>query len=182
MPIPTKNWTAIPEMTTGAGVPAGGYVARITDVVDIAQKEYLDIVYDIAEGEYANHYSDDWGKQHPYAHKFVRSYKESATGMFSSFLHRLEDSNRNFRIAEWQAGGEDKHLDFIGKEIGLVLQKEQYTSNMDGSDKERIVVVNVISSQDVRDGNYTVPEPKDKRLKKEQDTSMVTDITNDIPF
>ena len=43
--------------------PAGGYVVRITNVEDVAGREYLNVVYDICEGDYAGFYSDDFGRR-----------------------------------------------------------------------------------------------------------------------
>ena len=37
-------------------LPAGGYVIRITGVKDDTEKEYLQVVYDIAEGPEAGRY------------------------------------------------------------------------------------------------------------------------------
>lgn len=161
-----KNWALIEESTGGAKLPAGGYVCRITDVEDVPRSEYLRITFDIAEGQYAGHYSDDFAREHPYIHQFVRSYKQSAEGMFKAFLARLEESNngrggtRPFSIANWQIHANER--EFIGLEIGLVMQYEKYT-NGKGEDKERLNVERVYAAQDIRNGDFKVPDPKDTR-------------------
>lgn len=161
-----KNWALIEESAGGTKLPAGGYVCRITAVEDVPSKEYLRITYDIAEGQYTGHYSDDFAQQHPYIHQFTRSYKQTAEGMFKAFLARLEESNqgrggsRAFSIANWQIHGNEQ--EFVGLEIGLVMQYEKYT-NGQGEDKERLNVERVYASQDIRNNDYKVPDPKDNR-------------------
>ena len=156
------NWTAVEESGPIERPPVGGYVVRVVGVEEVEPKEYVSLVYDIAEGPYANFYDDPFGRANPWAHRFVRSYKESARGMFKAFLCRLEESNRGFSIEQWQRRCDAR--DFVGLELGVVLQYEDYTNDR-GEDKERLQVVSVVSAQDVRSGNYKVPGRKDSRRK-----------------
>lgn len=154
------NWVGVEESAPFQQLPPGGYVARIVDVEDVEDREYLNVVYDIAEGDWTGFYSDDFGRNNPWKHRFVRSYKESALGMFKAFLLRLEESNRDFNIAQWQVYSDPRQL--VGLELGIVVQTELYTNDR-GEDKERLNVVGVYASQDVRTGDYRLPEPKDAR-------------------
>lgn len=175
------NWESVEESAPFSKLPAGGYVIKIVDVEDMPAKEYLNVIYDIKEGEFSGFYSDDFGRLNPWAHRFVRSYKESAAGMFKQFLARLEDSNRDFSIAAWQRRSDER--DLIGLELGIVLQNEQYTNNQ-GEDRERLNVVGVYAAQDIRNGDYKLPEPKDKRTQVAggaADTVPV-DVYDDLPF
>lgn len=169
-----KNWNLIEESTGGQKLPAGGYVCVITDVEDNPRGEYLRITYDIKEGEYAGHYSDDFAKDHPYIHQFVRSYKDSAEGMFKAFINRVQESNRGF---VWNMQDERQ---FIGKEIGLVMQYEKYT-NTKGEDKERLNVERVYATQDIRNGDYKLPDPKDNRTNVPASSNSYDDYS-DVPF
>lgn len=174
------NWESVEESTPFSKLPAGGYVIKIVDVEDMADREYLNIVFDIKEGEFSGFYSDDFGKMNPWAHRFVRSYKDSAAGMFKQFLSRLEDSNRDFNISTWQRRSDER--DLIGLELGIVLQNEQYTNNQ-GEDKERLNVVGVYAAQDIRNGDYKLPEPKDKRTQVGAGTTTAAaDPYDDVPF
>lgn len=157
------NWDLIEEAGQGVDrLPAGGYVARITAVEDVSGSEYLWCEYDIAEGEHAGHYAGV--RDMPYVHRFSRSYKEAAQRFFKSFLTALEQSNRGrFSVAQWQAAGCDEQA-FVGLEIGIVVQDEQYT-NTKGEDKTRQNVEGIYAAQDIRNGDYTVPAPKDTRVK-----------------
>lgn len=175
------NWEIIEESGNGgAKLPAGGYVARIVDVEDVSDREYLWIVYDIAEGEHSGHYSDDFGKNNAWAHRFSRSYKQTAQGMFKAFLKRLEESNVGFSIEAWQARGCNER-EFVGLEVGIVLQTEQYTNNK-GEDKERLEMVGVCASQDIRNGDFKLPEPKDNRLKGQYEGASAGSYSDDLPF
>lgn len=172
-----KNWNEIEETEFADKLPEGGYVLRITAVEDVPEKEYLWIVYDIAEGDYTGHYSDGWGKENPWAHRFVRSYKDSAEGMFKAFINRVEESNKGFK---WDNVDEGQ---FVGKEIGAVFQKELYTNDK-GEDKERLNMFRVYASQDIRNGDFKVPEPKDERKKvgDVQADTVPVDAYDDVPF
>lgn len=174
------NWEAVEESTPFSKLPAGGYVIEIKDVEDVADREYLNIVYDIKEGEFSGFYSDDFGKQNPWAHRFVRSYKDSAAGMFKQFLARLEDSNPKFSISEWQKRSDEREL--VGLELGIVLQNELYTNNQ-GDDKERLNVVGVYAAQDIRNGDFKLPEVKDKRTSVGGAAPAASsDPYDDVPF
>ena len=154
------DWIPVEESAPFEKLPPGGYVVRIVDVEDVANREYLNIVYDIAEGEHAGFYSDNFGKLNPWAHRFVRSYKETAQGMFKQFLSRLEDSNKGFSIKKWQDKSDETEL--IGLEVGIVLQIEHYTNDK-GEDKERLDMVGIYAAQDIRNGDFKLPAPKDSR-------------------
>lgn len=175
------NWESVEESTPFPKLPAGGYVINIVDVEDVPYKEYVNIVYDIAEGDYAGFYGDEFGRGNPWAHRFVRSYKESASGMFKQFLARLEDSNPGFDIASWQRTCNERA--FIGMQIGIVLQNELYTSNQ-GEDRERLTVVSVCSVQDIRTGNYRLPDPKDRRTAADGAVPATPSVRpyDDVPF
>lgn len=80
----------------------GGYVARLVSLEDNDAKQYVEAVFDIAEGEFANYYSDDWGQSHPYAHHFFMSYKDTALGMLKGRLEAIQASNPGFDpFAAW---------------------------------------------------------------------------------
>lgn len=144
------NWNSIQSSGDGefTPLPAGPYVARITSMTDNPAKEYVEVVFDIAEGEHAGYYSDDWGKQHPYAHHFFMSYKESALGMLKGRLEAIQASNPGFDpFAAWDAGRVDM---FANRLVGINIQEEEY--ERDGEVKTRMNVCQVVDAQRVRDG------------------------------
>ena len=153
------NWNNITASSDGGftPLPAGPYVARIVGMTDNESREYVEVVFDIAEGEHAGYYSDDWGKSHPYAHHFFLSYKDSALGMLKGRLNAIAKSNPGFDPeAAWNAGRLDM---FANRLVGINLQEEEYERN-DGETGTRLNVCQVIDAQMVRDGKV---KPRDKK-------------------
>lgn len=168
------NWEEVEESKPSTMLEPGGYVCRITDVEDVPSREYMWVVYDVVEGDRAGVYadlpkSDDW------KHRFTRSYKDTARGMFKAFANRVQESNPGFA---WD--GRDERQ-FVGKLVGLVFQKEQYTNDR-GEDKERTVVVGIESADAIRKGGYYMPEPKDRRTKVAAAPASQSGPYDDIPF
>lgn len=156
------NWNNITASSDGGftPLPAGPYVARLVELNDNESREYVEAVFDIAEGEHANYYSDDWGKSHPYAHHFFMSYKDSALGMLKGRLDAIAKSNPGFDPeAAWNAGRLDM---FVGRLVGINLQEEEYERN-DGETGTRLNVCQVVNAQDVRDGKVKARPKKELR-------------------
>lgn len=164
------------EASTGdfKRLPEGGYVIRITAVEDKDDKEYLNIIYDIAEGEYKDFYSDEWGKAHPFAHNFVRSYKESAFGMFKGFLRALDETNGTKFDEQAAKGLPEQQL--VGKLVGVVIGSEEYETNR-GEVKTRLRVASVMSAERIRKGEFKVPELK----KLENQSSFSSAVSSGTP-
>lgn len=135
---------------------AGGYVIKITDIKDETSKEYLRIVYDIAEGPEAGRYAKETS-ENEYRHSFVRSYKETALGMFKAFIQAVDETNGTKFGESIEKGFDEKML--VGKLCGVVFGYEEYEAN-DGSIKERLRVAMVCSADRIRKGDYKVPALK----------------------
>ena len=161
-------------------IPAGGYVAKITEVKDETKKEYLRVVYDIAEGPQKGFYSDDWGKEHPFAHNFILSYKESALGMFKGRLKAIDESNGTDFVKEAVTGLKEQQL--VGKLVGVVVGYEEYINDR-GELKERSYVKEVRSVDKIRSGDFKVPELKKLEPKAEDPKDGFTPFDElDLPF
>ena len=175
------------EASTGEfrKLPAGGYVAKITAVEDVDDKSYLRITFDIAEGEFEAFYSDEWGKGHPYAHQFVRSYKEGALGMFKGFLKAIDESNGTKYEAQAEKGFAENNL--VGKFVGVLIGYEEYQSTR-GDIRQRTTVTGTRSIATIREGRFKVPELKtlDTPAQAPAYESPVDGFTavndNDLPF
>lgn len=145
------NWSNV-QASSDSGftpLPAGPYVAKITSAVDVPAREYVEVVYDIAEGEHAGYYSDAWGQSHPYAHHIFMSYKDTALGMLKGRLEAIQESNPGFDpFAAWDAGRLDM---FTNRLMGINLQEEEYKRN-DGELGTRLNVCQVVGAQMVREG------------------------------
>lgn len=138
-------------------LPAGPYVAVLTQLTDNEAKEYVEVVFDIAEGPHTGYYSDDWGKSHPYAHHFFMSYKDSALGMLKGRLDAITASNPGFAAdAAWNAGRLDM---FVNRLVGINLQEEEYERS-DGDTGTRLNVCQVMDAAKVREGKVKVRAKK----------------------
>lgn len=163
-------------------LPAGGYVCRIIGVEDETKKEYLSVVYDIIEGQYKGYYSDDWGKDHPFAHRFFMSYKEGALGMFKGRLRAIDESNGTEFVKEAVSGLKEQQL--VGKMVGLVIGYEEYDSDR-GEIRERTYVKSVLPIDKIRSGDFKIPELKRLPASSQASTAPegfepITDM--DLPF
>ena len=172
------NWNNITASSDGGftPLPAGPYVARLTELTDNESREYVEVVFDIAEGEHAGYYSDDWGKSHPYAHHFFMSYKDSALGMLKGRLDALAKSNPGFDPeAAWNAGRLDM---FVNRLVGINLQEEEYKRN-DGETGTRLNVCQVVDAQLVRDGKV---KPRAKKSLSGGGSSPTTTKSDFVPY
>lgn len=182
--------TNIPWATTEAStdggfekLPAGPYVAKIVDMVDNDSKQYVELVFDIAEGEHANFYGDEWGKEHPFAHHIFLSYKDTALGMLKGRLQAIQESNPGFDpFAAWDAGRLDM---FNGRILGINLQEEEYERN-DGETGTRLTVCQVVPAQHVRDGKIKARDIKKLKGGSASTSTTVTPVVEayngPIPF
>lgn len=171
------NWMLVEEAGSFQKLPVGAYVCKIVGVEDHPREEYLDIVYDIAEGSHKGHYAND----DAWRHSFRKYYRDNAAGFFRAFLNRLEESNRGkFSVQQWTQACNEREL--VGLEFGALIQERYYTNNK-GEDKTALEVADVIAAQDVRNGDYKMPEPRDMRENvPAKAVSSFTPTEADIPF
>ena len=178
--MPKINMRDYEEATASTGdyqrMGAGGYVAQIQAVrtdgpasygkgrIDyVNSKEYVKLIYDIAEGDFAGRFSDDYwsGEDKDYGHQIFLSWKNM--GAFKGNIQALDESNPGFdALAAFQA---DRWELFIGKKVGIVLGEEEYRAN-DGTVKTKLGLPRLKSVQDIRAGKFKVPAPK--KLKDDE--------------
>lgn len=154
-----SNWENIKESNGFEKLPVGGYIIKILNVQDVAEKEYLKVSFDIADGEYKGFFKKQYDednrgedKKWPNAGSFVRSYKSTAESMFKGFVNAVENSNKNFKF-----DFDEKKL--VGKQVGIIVGMEQYL-NQKGQVRERTYVSAVRSVDTIKKGDFKVPELK----------------------
>lgn len=152
-------------------LPAGGYVCRITKAEDVPEKEYLKIEYDIESGEFKDWWSDTAERAGFWGGHFIRSYKESAAGFFKGFTNAVEASNHGYAW-NW----DERSL--VGKYIGIVLGEEEYRKNS-GDIGTRLNVTRNMSVEDIKSGNFKIPELK--KLQEKEDNNSFSSISADDP-
>ena len=159
-----QNWDNIEEAQEYERPAAGGYICRITNVVDEEEKEYLKIEYDFAEGKFKNYWRELYNSKQFWGGNFIRSYKPKALPFFKGFKTAVEQSNTGYVFDEENLNGLNRKL------VGLVLGEEEYLTN-DGTVKTRLYVAQVLSIYRIKDGDFKVP-PLKKLSNKSQDTFM----------
>lgn len=144
-------------------LPAGGYIIKITKVEDVPDKQYLRIIFDIAEGPERDRFKNE---EYDYRHSFVRSYKEKALGMFKAFIRAVDAANGTDFDSRVEKGFPEQQL--VGLLLGVLFGYEEYEAN-DGNVKERLRLAAFKTLEQIRTGDFTVP--KTKTLENEITTS-----------
>ena len=138
---------------------AGGYCIEILAVKDVPINEqtgkgdYLKIDYDIAIGEFKGYYTkqnEKFGGE--WFARFVRSYKETAAGMFKHFINCVEESNPGYKWT-W----DEKSL--VHKYVGVILGEEEYRKS-NGDIGVKLVVKDIKTCDQILKGDFKVPAIK----------------------
>ena len=170
-----NDWEKVKSTSDFERLPAGGYICTIIHVDDVPAKQYLKLEYDIAEGEHKNHWTQISEQFGWWGGDFIRSYKDTAIGMFKGFIDAVEASNPGYK---WNWNEESLE----GKAVGLVLGEEEYIKN-DGSVGTRLKVRNVKTTQQISDGRFRIPQLKkleEKPAAESQET--FEEVMADVPF
>lgn len=130
----------------------GGYVCKITGVKDVADKEYLEVEYDIAEGEFKDYYLSLSQSKQFWGGKTYKSYSDKGLPFFKAFIEAVEESNRGW-IWNWNESV------LRGCYVGFVLGEEEY-NKQDGTVGKRLAVQKILPVDKIRKGEFTVPELK----------------------
>ena len=183
-------------------IEAGGYVVRIIDIDDHEDREFLWMVFDIAEGVHKDFYTKDANKEYyadkPNKHGILFSYKstlsDAAKRMLKGKLKLFTDSNPGFDAeSAWNACKPEM---FIGRTIGIVAGCEEYVyeGRDDGQWHKGESIdwfhAKLKKPDDIRSGKFTVPDliqlnddDKAKLALAEGGASISAgDIYDDIPF
>ena len=162
---------------------SGGYCIEILAVKDVPMNaqtgkgDYLKIDYDICHGDFAGYYTKqnerfggDWFAN------FIRSYKETAAGMFKHFINCVEESNTGYKWA-W----DEKSL--VHKFVGVVLGEEEYQKR-DGTVGVKLVVKDIKTTKQILDGDFRVPTAKKIAQMENVATPNFVEVDNldDLPF
>ena len=143
----------------------GGYLCGIKKVTDVPAKEYLEIEFDIAKGDFAHYYEQLCAKFGSWNGRFIKSYKDSALPFFKSFIEAIEASNPGFK---WD-GHTEQALE--RKWIGIVMGEEEYRKRDTGETKTVLRAQHFLPIEDIKAGKFVVPEVK--RLKAQDNQAAV---------
>lgn len=148
-----QNWDNVQEAAEYERPTPGAYIARIVNVEDHEDKEYLKIEYDFAEGKFKGYYAELYKSKAFWGGNFIRSYKEKALPFFKAFKTCLEASNRGYFFDE------ERLDEMINKKLGIVLGEEEYRKN-DGGIGQRLYVAQVRTIKAIETGDFKVPDLK----------------------
>lgn len=176
------DMTNVREAGESNRLPVGKYVCVITTVEDCADKEYLKVSYDIAEGKYAGHFHSI-RSEHPdweWVGAYVKSYKPKALPMFKRFCSAISKSNGGFVFDGGQVNADETTL--VGKKLGIIFQEEEYISNS-GDIRTRLIVYSECPLDKLAEKRVPDPKRLPAEEKPKEDFVSVSEGTNeDIPF
>jgi len=171
-----KNWDEMEETEVGSsGLPKGIYIVKVVAVKDIAERQYLEVKFDIVKGEYEGFFKRvsggdyaAWSNQGIYR----ASYKESAARFFKRFITAVQKSNKNY-VWDWN------EQSLIGKYFVVVMDEEEYEK--DGEIRVSVKCQSIRSIEAYQKNEIQLPGLKKLREQPVKQTSA-TPIMGDLPF
>lgn len=163
-----KDYSTTRGYSDAQQLPRGGYVCRIIGA-KIEEGNYgqtVKIAYDIAEGEFAGYFKEQFDDNPNEDKKWPGVYLLNVPTddgsqqdgwtkrKFRTFTDALEDSNPGYHF-DWD------ETKFVGKLIGFIVNYREWTAS-DGSTHMSPNPAKTASTQAVRDGKFKVPEDKVK--------------------
>ena len=183
-------WGNIEEAKDYVGnLPADGYICQILRVKHDAKDHYLEIEYDIADGEYKDFFSDAAASLGWWPGSF-RKYYEGRTPekdkyvkqFFKSFLMAIERSNDKFVANKFDLDKESHVKALEGKMIGLTIGIKKVWGKNDGKEHINNYVDMCRSIEEIREGNFKIPkDTEDTRYKPKYASEPVNEL-NDADF
>ena len=174
-----NNWLEINENGATRKLPIGGYVCIIRKMTDNEKEKYIEVEYDVAEGEYKGIAVDTYEAWGRWVHNFRVYYTDKAMWRFKKFITRMEQTNPNF-VFDWS-----NWSCMVNKGIGLVIGIRQYYSKKDGSLKETLDVQDFCTATDIREGNLP-KQPEVRSPKEPLPTAQMEEVTTEddgqLPF
>ena len=136
----------------------GAYVGTITAMTDEESKQYVRMLFDIAEGKHKGFFADDFYKDKPWAHQMILSYRDKALPMLKGRMETINRCNPGFDAM----AAFDANLSlFVGKRVGLVMREEEYFDKKTETFKMGSArCFRLGSIEDVASGKYANVKPK----------------------
>ena len=153
-----ENWENLQEPTKFKRLAPGGYICAIKDVKNVAEKEYLEIQFDIVKGDekgyFQKQYDNDTraNKKWPSGGTMRRYYGENSESFFKGFITSIEKSNKNFTW-NWD------ETKLKNKYFGAVIGEKEYV-NQKGGKSIASNVVAIHSVETIENGDFEVPKLK----------------------
>ena len=136
-------------------IDADGYVMQIKNVGIDTKYNRLQLFLDISEGDKKGYYEKLNEKAGFWGMTLNLYLDDKNAWKFARAIDAIRESNDGF---EWDDDGENDEHKLIGQYIGVVTRKREYLGN-DGLVKRKLQPYSTLPVNDIREGNYTVPEP-----------------------
>jgi hypothetical protein len=167
-------------------VEAGGYICKICNaiLVNTDDKKNIRLELDIAEGPHKDYFTRLEERAGFWGLTGYASFKDNQLGRFTKICTSFGLSNPGFVFDPFRKGGADIDT-LIGKQIGVVIGKEEYMSNK-GDVREKNVVTNITEVAKIREKKFTVPKTKklaeDKKITGNEDFMTIPEGSEETPF
>jgi len=177
---PIEGYELVNEAGEFKQLPKGIYLLKITNVVDVPEKEYLEVYSDVAKGEYMNYFKTLTDNGLKDTSRSIRSYKSNALPFFKAFITAVEKSNPNYKW-DWD---ESK---LVGKFVIGVVGEEEF-EDKEGNIRIGTKIVEFRSIEAFKEGRIKVPELKKLPPKQETPVSESQNLEQlniddlDLPF
>lgn len=146
-------------------VEPGAYVMVVKKVYIDQKYDRLVLDLDIAEGPKAGYYTRLNDRAGFWGLSWSLYLSKDDAWKFANAIDAFRGCNSDFA---WNDDGENDEQTLVGRRIGMITRHKEYMGN-DGILKKKLVTYKPISLEDVRTGNFTIPEPI---LYKEGATQM----------
>lgn len=169
-----ENWNEVKEAGNYKVLPAGPQICRITGAVDYIDKEYLEILFEIVDGEYKGYFTE-LSKAFPdnrWGGRAIRSYKAKALSFFKSFTTAVEKSNPGYK---WDF--DEKKL--IGKFVVVNFGEEEWETP-EGELKVLVKAQEFRSLVAFREGKIKTLDIKKLKKVEKKDKDPFADLNNDF--
>lgn len=150
--IPNMNLSEAKQPT----IEPGGYVLRILGTEIDMKYNRLRLQVDIVEGPNQGYYTN-LNAKHNFWGLFANLYLDKDNAWkFANTVEALRASNADF---QWDDDGENDERKMVNMYVGGILQRKHYMGN-DGQKKSKLQVYRLVPVEDVRNGEFEIPEDK----------------------
>lgn len=147
------GFNEVVEVGVKKSLPVGAYVSKILAVIDNPQKEYLEIQFDIVQGEFKGYFTElEKGTGKFYGRAF-RSYTDKALPYFKGFITAVEKSNKGYTW-DWN------ETSLVGKLLVVVFGQEEYDDGKSAEVKVNVKPQEFRSLEALEKGDIKLPALK----------------------
>lgn len=168
------------EEIGGLKLEEGIYICQVKGVVEVPEKEYFKVAFDITEGKFKDYYTEAYKsstfKNKTYGgYKYV-SYKDSAQRFFGQWIACLQNSNQgyNFKLKDYDP------QTWIGLKFVGIFTEEEW--EYEGKSGYKVKLSSTRSTKALAEGKVKLPTAPKKVEKKVEEKILDDPFKDLIPF